>query len=161
MTGNTDMHLLVTDTVPYKKKYGRWSENQWVSGVTTICLMQRNKSHSHRDIELIRRLVDCCLWNVVPLLFNDCAKLLDIVWNWNMLLYTLIQSIPNMLNGWHVWWVCRPWKNWDIFSFHELCTDPCNMGPCIIMLKHEVVRQWAPGSRHGIQIAIDKMQLWS
>ena len=25
------------------------------------------------------------------------------------------------------------------FSFKELCTDPCNMGPCIIMLKHEVM----------------------
>jgi hypothetical protein len=27
--------------------------------------------------------------------------LLDIGGNWNMLLYTEIQSIPNMLNGWH------------------------------------------------------------
>ena len=24
-------------------------------------------------------------------------------------------------------------------SFQELCTDPCDMGPCIIMLKHEVM----------------------
>ncbi len=30
------------------------------------------------------------------------------------------------------------------FSFQELCTDPCNMGPCIIMLQHEVmvVDEW-------------------
>ncbi len=34
-------------------------------------------------------------------------------------------------------WVCWPCKNWDVFSFHELCTDPCNMRPCIIMLQHE------------------------
>jgi hypothetical protein len=30
-------------------------------------------------------------------------------------------------------------KNWDIFSFQELCTDPCDMGQYIIMLKHEVM----------------------
>ncbi len=48
-------------------------------------------------------------------------------------------SIPNMLNGWHVRWVWWSCKNWDVFSFQELCTDPCNMGPCIIMLQHEVM----------------------
>uniref|UniRef100_A0A8K9Y5N3 methylcrotonoyl-CoA carboxylase n=1 Tax=Oncorhynchus mykiss TaxID=8022 RepID=A0A8K9Y5N3_ONCMY len=27
--------------------------------------------------------------------------------------------------------ICRPWKNWDIFSFQELCTDPSVvMGSC-------------------------------
>ena len=41
----------------------------------------------------------CGLWNVVPLLFNGCVKLLNIGGNWNMLPYPLIQSIPNMLNG--------------------------------------------------------------
>jgi hypothetical protein len=35
------------------------------------------------------------------------------------LLYMSIKSTPNMLNGGHVWWVCRPWKNFDIFSFQE------------------------------------------
>ncbi len=31
-----------------------------------------------------------------------------------------------------------------VFSIQELCTDPCNMGPCIIMLQHEemVVVEW-------------------
>ncbi len=45
-------------------------------------------------------------------------------------------------------------KNWDVFSFQELCTDPCNMGPCIIMLQHEVmvVDEWALVSRHGISV---------
>ncbi len=49
-----------------------------------------------------------------------------------------------MLAGWHVRWVCWSCKNWDVFSFQELCTDPCNMGPCIILLQHEVmvVDEW-------------------
>ncbi len=110
-------------------------KNQSVSGVTTICLMQCNTSPSHR----VDQVVDCGLWNVGPLLFNGCAKLLDIDRNWNTLLYMPIQSIPNMLNGWHVRWVCQPCKNWDVFSFQELCTNPCSMGPCIIMLQHEVM----------------------
>ncbi len=95
-----------------------------------ICLTQCNTSHSHR----VDQVVDCGLWNVGPLLFNGCVKLLDIGRDWTTLSYTPIQSIPNMLNGWYVRWVCWPCKNWDVFSFQELCTDPCNMGPCIIML---------------------------
>ncbi len=82
----------------------------------------------------------------------------------------LIQSIPNMLNGWHVRWVCWPCKSWDVFRFQELCTDPCNMGPCIIMLQHEVM---VVDERHNngtqdlvmvslcIQNAINKMHLCS
>ncbi len=116
------------------------SENQSVSGVTTICLTQCNTSPSHR----VDQVVDCGLWNVGPLIFNGCVKLLDIGRNWNTLSYSPIQSIPNMLNGWHVRWVCWPCKNWDVFSFQELCTDPCIMGLCIIMLQHEVmvVDEW-------------------
>ncbi len=49
-------------------------ENQSVSGVTTICLTQYNTSASHR----VDQVVDCGLCNVGPLLFNGCAKLLDI-----------------------------------------------------------------------------------
>ncbi len=103
-----------------------------------------------------------------PLLFNGCAKLLDIGRNWNMLPYTLIQSITNMLNGWHVRWVCWPCKTWDVFNFQELCTDPWNMGPCIIMLQHEVmvVDGWHNNGPQDlitvslcIQNAINKMQL--
>jgi hypothetical protein len=56
-----------------------------------------------------------------------------------MLSYNSIQSIPYMLNGWHVCWVFKPWKNWDIFIFQELCTDPYDMGLWIVMLKHEVM----------------------
>ena len=58
------MHLLVTDTI--KKRLGDGSENQSVSGVTTIFFMQRDTSSSHR----VDKAIDCDLWNVVPLLFN-------------------------------------------------------------------------------------------
>jgi hypothetical protein len=47
-------------------------------------------------MELIRLLI-VALWNVASLLFNGCAKFLDIGWNWNTLSYTSIQNIPNML----------------------------------------------------------------
>ncbi len=66
-----------------------------VSGVTTICLTQCNTSPSHR----VDQVVDCGLWNVGPLIFNGCVKLLDIGRNWNKLSYSPIQSIPNMSNG--------------------------------------------------------------
>ena len=74
------------------------SENLSVSGVTNICLMKRDTSPSHR----VDQAVDCDLWNVVPPLFNGCAKLLDIGGNWNTLLCTSIQSIPNMEELGHV-----------------------------------------------------------
>ncbi len=56
------------------------------------------------------------------------------------------------------------------FSFQELCTDPCNMGPCIIMLQHEVMvmdelhnngPQYLVMVSLCIQNAIDKMHLCS
>ena len=94
MIGNTDMHLLVTDTL--KKGLGAWiKKKQSVSGVTTICLMQRDTSPLHN----VDQAVDCGLWNVVPLLLKGCTMLLNISENWNMVLYMSIQSIPNMLNG--------------------------------------------------------------
>ncbi len=74
------------------------SENQSVSGVTTICLTQCNTSPSHR----VDHVVDCGLWNVGPLLFNGCAMLLEIGMNKKKLSYMPIKSIPNMLNGLHV-----------------------------------------------------------
>ncbi len=75
-----------------------------------------------------------------------------------------------MLSGWHVRWVCWPCKNWDVFSFQELCTNPCNMGLCIIMLQHEVmvVDYWHNNGPQDlvtvslcIQNAINKMHLCS
>ena len=54
--------------------------------VTTICLMQHHTSPLHR----VDHAVDCGLWNGVPLLFNSCAKLLYIGWNWN----TVVNADP-------------------------------------------------------------------
>ncbi len=79
-------------------------------------------------------------------------------------------SRANMLNGWHVRWVCWPCKNWDVSSFQKLCTDPFNMGPCIIMQQHEVmvVDEWHNNGPQDlvtvslcIQNAINKMHLCS
>ncbi len=56
------------------------------------------------------------------------------------------------------------------FQLQELCTDPCNMGPCIIMLQHEVmvVDEWHNNGSQDlvtlslcIQNAINKMHLCS
>jgi hypothetical protein len=65
-------------------------------------------------------------------------------------------------------WEWRPWKNKDIFSFQELCIDPCVMGPCIIMLKRKVTAagKWYSNGPQDlimvslcIQNAINKIQL--
>ena len=62
------------------------------------------------------------------------------------------------------------WENWNIFTFQELCTDPWDMGPWIIMLKHEVMvaDEWRDNGPQDfvtvslcIKTAIDKMQLCS
>ena len=88
MTGNTDMHLLV----PLNKKVGAWNRK------SVIIWCDHHLPHAARHFLLIE-LIDSGLWNVVPLLFNGCAKLLDMGRNWNILSFTSTQSIPNMLNG--------------------------------------------------------------
>ena len=123
--------------------------------------MQRDTSPSHR--------LDCGLWNVVPLLFNGCAKFLDISINWKTLSYTSIQSIPNMFQ-WATYFVSmQAMEELGHFQLPGFVfTDPCNMGPCIIMLKHEVMvaDEWHDNGPQDfgtvslcIQIDIDKMQL--
>ena len=56
----------------------------------------------------------------------------------------------------------------ELGHFLLLCTDSCAMGPCMIMLKHEVMAadQWHDNGPQDlvtvslcIQLAIDKMQL--
>ena len=56
----------------------------------------------------------------------------------------------------------------DIFSTQELCTDYCDTGPCIIMLKNKVMAadEWHDNGPQdlvtvplSIKIGIDKMQL--
>ncbi len=127
----------------------------------------RSATHLLR-IELIRLLIVAC-----GMLVHSSSMAVQVAgyWqDWNTLSYTPIQSIPNMLNGWLVRWICWPCKNWDVFSFQELCTDPCNIGPCIIMLQHEVmvVDEWHNNGPQDIvtvslciQNAINKMHLCS
>ncbi len=50
------------------------TENQSISGVFFFASPKCNTSPLHR----VDQVVDCGLWNVGPLLFNGCAKLLDI-----------------------------------------------------------------------------------
>ncbi len=130
----------------------------------TIFLTQCNTSPSHR----VDQVVGCGLWNVGPLLFNGCAKLLDYC---QELENAVVYADPeHPKHAQWVTWVCWPCKNWDVFSFQELCTDPCNMGPCIIMQQHEVmvVDEWHNNGLQdlvtvslGIQNAINKMHLCS
>ncbi len=58
-----------------KCQYMVWPPFAWCSATHLFCI------------------VDCGLWNVDPLLFNGCAKLLDIGSKWNTLSHTPIQSI--------------------------------------------------------------------
>lgn len=114
--------------------FGDGSGDQPISGVTTTCLMQCNTSYLHR----VDQVVDCVLWNVGPLLFNVCAKLLDIGRNWNMRSYPRCKAsqtcsksdMPGEYAG-------RP----------RLYTDPCNIQPCVILLQHEVIYSTTIGLR--------------
>ncbi len=103
--------------------------------MTIICLTQCNTSPSHR----VDQVVDCGLWDVGPLLFNGFAKLLDIGRNWNMLSYTSIQSIPNML----IWVTCPvsmlAMQELGCFQLPGIVYRFLQHGPCIIMLQHEVM----------------------
>jgi len=132
-------------------------ENQSVSGVTNICSTQYNTSPSHR----VDQVVDCGLWNVGPLLFNGCAKLLDIGRSWNTLSCMPIQSIPKMLNG-----VSCPM---NMLAIQEL---GCFQLPAIVhrSLQNEVmaVDEWHKNGPQDlitvflyIQNAINKMHLCS
>ncbi|KAL0149099.1 hypothetical protein M9458_055531 [Cirrhinus mrigala] len=129
-----------------------------VSGVTTTCLTQCNTFPLHR----VDQVVDCGLWNVGPLLFNGCAKLLDIGRNWNI--YPNAQcSMGDMSSDY------AGHARTGMFSVSRNC-DHCNMGPCIIMLQHEVmvVDEWHNNRPQDlvtvslcIQNAINKMHLCS
>ena len=156
MNGNTDMHLLVTDTLNKKGRGVNQKTSQYlVWPPFTSC------SVTHLLISLL--IVACgMLSHSSSMAVRSCWILAGTGTQ-----YTLIQSIANMLNGWQVWWVCKPWKNWGFFSFKELYTDPCDMGLCIIMLKHEVMAadEWHDNGPQDfvtcVQISIDKMQLCS
>ena len=136
--------------------WGGGSENQSVSDVTTVCLT----SPSHR----VDQVVDCGLWNAGPILFNGCAKLLEFGRKWNTLSYTYcLRSVGDMSVEY------AGHARTGMFSASR-CTDPCNMGLCIIMLQHEVMvldelhnngPQDLVTASLRIQNAINKMHLCS
>ena len=118
------------------------SENQ---SVTTICLTSPSNT--------VDQVVDCGLWNVGPLLFNGYAKLLDIGRNWNTLSYiyrirvvSRACSMANMLNGWHVRWVCHTWHTESTYNRLSvtclIAVNRCGRTPVITML---------PKSKSGFQ----------
>jgi hypothetical protein len=96
------------------------------------------------------------LWNVnvnaISMAVRSCWMLVEN----GTLSYVSIQIIPNMVNG-----------EYKMFCFQEFHIDPCDMGLCIIMLKHEVMAadEWHDNGPQYlvtislcIQIAVDKMQ---
>ncbi|XP_048010458.1 uncharacterized protein LOC125244414 [Megalobrama amblycephala] len=90
---------LRTGAANLQKKYAGDLEEDFVDEIGQFRqFIKENKDTSAKAL-LVDQVVDCGLWDVGPLLFNGCVKLLDIGRNWNTLSYTLIQSIPNMLNG--------------------------------------------------------------
>lgn len=102
---------------------------QKVSGVTIICLTQCNRVHT----QLIRLLIVAC-----GMFVHSSSMSVQSCWilaGTRTQSYAPIQSIPNMFIGYAVSMLA---KNWDVFSFQELCTNPCNMGPCIIMLHSDL-----------------------
>ncbi len=74
---------------------GGASENQSVSGVTTICLKQCSTSPSHR----VEQVVDCGLWDVGPLLFNVCG----VAGYWQELEHAVVYTDPEHHK--HAQWV--------------------------------------------------------
>ncbi len=128
---------------------GGGSKNQSVSGVTTICFTQCSTSPSHR----VDQVVDCGLWDVDPLLFNGCVKLLDIGRNWNTRLYTPIQSIANMLNGWHVRWVCWPMRWTGMFSASRNCVQIFTTWGCALSCCNKRRWSWMNGTTMSLRIS--------
>ncbi len=118
-------------------------------------------------IELIRLLIVACgmLVHSSSMAVWSCW---DIGRNWNTLSYTLIQSIQTCSMGDMSGEYAGHARTGMFFSFQKVCTDPCNMGPCIIMLQHEMM---VVDERHNnehqnlitvslcIQNAINKMHL--
>ena len=88
--------------------------------------MQRDTSPSHR----VDQAVVCGQWNVVPAEY------------WRELEHAVIHVDPEHPK--HAQWVAclvsmQAMEELGHFSFQNLCTDSCDMGPCIIMLKHDMM----------------------
>jgi len=82
-------------------------------------------------MDICSKVVDCGLWSVGPLLFNGWILAGP---------GTRCRSRASQTCS-----VCDMSGEYaghartDVFSFQELCTDPFNMGSCIIMVQHEVM----------------------
>ncbi len=106
------------------------SEKQSVSGMTTIC--------HHLHIELIRLLNLACgmLVHSTSMAVQSCQTSAGTETHCRICQSRAsktcsIGDVSSEYAG-HA-------RTGIFFSFLELCTDPCNMGPCIIMLQHEVM----------------------
>ena len=69
-----------------------------------------------------------------------------------------------MLNGVHIWGVCRPWKDVDVLVYKKLPCTCCSMRPSVVMHQHPKVLmtkwnsyrvQYVVYIMLGIQIASD------
>lgn len=79
---------------------------------------------------------------------------------------TCMSIIPNMLGN-VIHELCRPRKNWDVFSLQELCTDPCTMDINILQqvgMAADICHDNGPQDLVTvclcIQIVTYKMHLW-
>ncbi len=132
------------------------SENQSVSGVTTICLTQCNTSPSHR----VDQVVDCGLRNVGPLKW-----LCEVARYWQELEHAVVYTNPEHTK--HAQWVTCPVS---MLAMQELGCFQLPGILYIIMLQHEVmvVDEWHNNGPQDlvtvslcIQNAINKMHLCS
>jgi hypothetical protein len=111
------MHLLVTNTF---RKVGEWIRKP----VSIWC--DHHLPQAVRQISFTLSWSGCRLWPV------ECCptplqRLYEITGYWRELEHAVMHAdSEHPKHEWHVWWVCRPWKNWDSFSFQELCTDHCD-----------------------------------
>ena len=102
---------------------------QSVSGVTIICLMQRDTSPLHR----VDQAVDFGLLNVLRL-FNGCAGYL------RELEHAVVHVDPQHPKPAQLMTcLVRMQAMEELGHFQELCTDPCDMVQCMILLEHEVM----------------------
>jgi hypothetical protein len=129
MTGITDMHLLITDTLKISMGVDT-KTSQYLVGPP---FASSSATHLLR-IELIRLLIVAC-----GMLSHTSSKAVRSCW-----ILAVTGTHCRTCQSKHAKCVAcllsmQAWKNWDIFSFQEWCTNPYNMRPCIIMLKHEVL----------------------
>ncbi len=131
--------------------------------VTTFCLKQCNTCPSHR----VYQVVDCgMLVHSSSMALQSCWILAGTGTRCRILRSRASQTCSMVeMSGEYAMQELVP-----VFSFQELCTDPCNMGLCIIMLQYElmIVDEWHNNGPQDlvtvslcIQNAINKRHLCS